>query len=84
MAITTNPIFKGPIGQLVVQLNRLWLEMATAVNLLIAVGVGVPTSRLINAGAGLTGGGDLSADRTIDMGTPIGRASCRERVYGLV
>ncbi len=28
----------------------------------------VPTSRTITAGAGLTGGGDLSADRTIDAG----------------
>lgn len=32
---------------------------------------GVPTSRLVSAGTGLTGGGDLSADRTIaaDIGT---------------
>jgi len=70
MAITTNPIFKGPIGQLVVQLNRLWLEMATALNLVIAIGPGVPSGRTITAGDGLTGGGDLSANRIIDMGTP--------------
>ena len=29
-------------------------------------GAGVPATRTITAGAGLTGGGDLSADRTID------------------
>ena len=33
----------------------------------LAGGVGVPTSRTVTAGAGLTGGGDLSADRTIDV-----------------
>jgi hypothetical protein len=38
-----------------------------------AVGGGsgdVPSGRLITAGNGLTGGGDLSADRTINLGTP--------------
>lgn len=30
---------------------------------------GVPTSRLVSAGAGLSGGGDLSADRTISLPT---------------
>lgn len=32
-----------------------------------ASGAGVPTSRVITAGVGLSGGGDLSADRTIDL-----------------
>ena len=32
----------------------------------------VPTSRLITAGAGLTGGGDLSADRTISLDLQTG------------
>jgi hypothetical protein len=35
-------------------------------------GGGVPTTRLITAGAGLTGGGDLSADRTLDVGAGTG------------
>ncbi|QDV50860.1 hypothetical protein [Gimesia fumaroli] len=30
-------------------------------------GLGVPTARTITAGVGLTGGGDLGADRTIDL-----------------
>lgn len=35
---------------------------------LTAAGLGaVPTSRIVTAGAGLTGGGDLSADRTFDV-----------------
>ena len=33
---------------------------------------GVPTTRTITSGAGLTGGGDLSADRTIDVGAGTG------------
>lgn len=33
---------------------------------------GVPTTRTITAGSGLTGGGDLSADRTLDVGAGTG------------
>lgn len=33
---------------------------------------GVPSSRILTAGAGLTGGGDLSADRTFDVGAGTG------------
>jgi hypothetical protein len=43
-----------------------------AVNVTVAAsggGTGVPTTRLINTTAPLTGGGDLSADRTIALGT---------------
>jgi len=32
-----------------------------------ALGTKVPTSRTVTAGAGMTGGGDLSADRTLDV-----------------
>lgn len=32
----------------------------------------VPTSRTLTAGAGLTGGGDLTADRTFDVGAGLG------------
>ncbi len=32
---------------------------------------GVPTTRSVSAGTGLTGGGDLSADRTITLGIPV-------------
>ena len=37
----------------------------------------VPTSRAVSAGSGLTGGGDLSADRTIvaDFGTGAGKVT---------
>ncbi len=35
-------------------------------------GGGVPASRTLTAGAGLTGGGDLSADRTFDVGAGTG------------
>jgi hypothetical protein len=38
---------------------------------LVTAGV-VPTSRLLTAGAGLTGGGDLTADRTFDVGAGTG------------
>src|SRR5262245_60953375 len=34
---------------------------------LVAGGPYVPTTRAINSGAGLTGGGDLTADRTLDI-----------------
>ena len=34
--------------------------------------VGTPTTRLLTAGAGLTGGGDLSADRTFTVGAGAG------------
>lgn len=36
---------------------------------------GVPQSRTITAGTGLTGGGDLSADRTIALTTPVAVAN---------
>jgi hypothetical protein len=38
----------------------------------VAATGGVPTSRIIAAGAGLAGGGDLSLDRTIDVGAGTG------------
>lgn len=40
-------------------------------------GGGVPTSRAITAGTGLTGGGDLTADRTlaVDFGTGAGKVT---------
>jgi hypothetical protein len=42
-----------------------------------AGGGGVPTTRLVSAGTGLTGGGDLSADRTLAVayGTAAGTAA---------
>ncbi|MGQ3278230.1 MAG: hypothetical protein ACT6WE_16950, partial [Shinella sp.] len=41
-----------------------------AINLSAADVGAVPTSRSINANLGLLGGGDLSADRNISLGTP--------------
>jgi len=38
----------------------------------LGIGVGVLATRTITAGAGLTGGGDLSANRTIDVGAGTG------------
>ncbi len=40
---------------------------ARLVEAALAGGIGVPTSRTITAGAGLTGGGSLAADRTLDV-----------------
>jgi Collagen triple helix repeat (20 copies) len=37
------------------------------VNVIVAANIGVPTSRQIIAGTGLTGGGDLSMDRTLSV-----------------
>jgi hypothetical protein len=44
------------------------------------ISAGVPTSRLVSAGTGLTGGGDLSADRTLAIDT----SAEAERVQDLV
>lgn len=46
-------------------------RFAEAIRALKVAGGGVPTTRTITAGAGLTGGGDLSANRTLacDFGT---------------
>lgn len=41
-------------------------------NLTIADLAGVPTARVLTAGNGLTGGGDLTANRTFTLGTPTG------------
>lgn len=49
-------------------------RLTTAANVTItpaAIGA-VPTARILTAGAGLTGGGDLSADRTFDIGAGAG------------
>jgi hypothetical protein len=43
------------------------LSVDTVAGYVVAGGGGVPDTRAITAGAGLTGGGDLSADRTIDV-----------------
>lgn len=37
---------------------------------LLTTGGGVPASRSLTAGNGLTGGGDLTVDRTVTLGTP--------------
>jgi hypothetical protein len=37
------------------------------INVIVAASIGVPTSRQIIAGTGLTGGGDLSMDRTLSV-----------------
>lgn len=42
------------------------------VRIFVASGGGVPPSRTITSGGGLTGGGDLSADRTIAVGSGTG------------
>lgn len=47
-------------------ITRIILERAF-LNAAVSAGGMVPTSRTITAGAGLTGGGDLSANRTIDV-----------------
>ena len=54
-----------------------WVRLGTpSPDLTVAPSSGVPTSRTITAGTGLTGGGDLAADRTIavDFGTGAGKA----------
>lgn len=54
-----------------------WVRCATpSADLTVAPSSGIPTSRTITAGTGLTGGGDLAADRTIavDFGTGAGKA----------
>lgn len=60
--------------QLVQELLRRLREAERKIERLEAVeypnASGVPPTRTITAGDGLTGGGDLSANRTIDMGTP--------------
>lgn len=43
------------------------IDTIAELNAIIADGDVVPTSRTITAGAGLTGGGDLSADRTVNV-----------------
>ena len=49
---------------------------AVTVGTLSASDVGaVPTSRTLTAGTGLTGGGDLSADRTISLSVPVSLAN---------
>lgn len=47
-----------------------WNELYHTGNLGLNTLGGVPTSRIITAGNGLTGGGALSADRTLTLGTP--------------
>lgn len=49
-------------------------RLTAAANVTITAGGigGVPTTRVLTAGAGLTGGGDLSADRTFDIGAGTG------------
>lgn len=48
--------------------NSLWILVSISPITWSSVATGaVPTSRQIIAGAGLTGGGDLSADRTLDV-----------------
>ncbi len=43
------------------------ISQSKVTNLTTDLGVKAPTSRAINAGTGLTGGGDLSADRTLSV-----------------
>ncbi len=56
--------------------DELLLAQTQVVNLPTDLAGKVPTTRLITAGAGLTGGGDLSANRTltVDFGTTAGTA----------
>ena len=54
------------LNQLTVQNN----EVYHTGNLNLTTLDGVPTSRTLTAGNGLTGGGDLTANRTITLGTP--------------
>lgn len=57
------------IGKFARQLDddSLWMLIAVTPTW-VTVGGGVPTSRQVIAGAGLTGGGDLTADRTFNVG----------------
>lgn len=48
-----------------------------------AGGGGVPTSRVLTAGDGLTGGGDLSADRTFDVDSTVVRTSGAQTIGGV-
>jgi len=50
------------------------IAISQVTGLASAIAALVPTSRTITAGAGLTGGGDLSSDRTLDVGAGTGIA----------
>jgi hypothetical protein len=52
------------VGQFTVDANG---RITSASNVSIVLGNYVPTSRIITAGAGLTGGGTLASDRTISL-----------------
>lgn len=47
-----------------------WETVYDSSNLTLTTLGGVPTSRTLTAGNGLTGGGDLTANRTLTLGTP--------------
>jgi len=48
------------------------------------MGGGVPTSRLVSAGTGLSGGGDLSADRTLSIDTTAETERIQDTVGAMV
>jgi len=69
-AILLPPFILGPNaqGQLVVGLNADLIDGYTYSDIIITLeNYAVPVNRLLTAGAGLTGGGNLSADRTFDV-----------------
>jgi len=64
----------GPVdnGEVLVWQSTDWINQTLAEAGIQAAGSYVPTSRNLTAGNGLTGGGDLSADRTFHVGAGTG------------
>jgi hypothetical protein len=63
---TINPSYTANYNQLTSHLYGLDLQLHSIIDSITDID-GVPASRTITAGNGLTGGGDLSANRTIDI-----------------
>ena len=75
IALSDTVVGAGPIGNAttvpVITFNNKGQLTAVTTATISAT----PTSRTITAGTGLTGGGDLTADRTISLATPVALAN---------
>lgn len=68
-----TPIVDPKTGTPSMQFMRLWQQLFGNEEATAAVAEGaVPNTRVITAGAGLTGGGDLTVDRTLNVGAGTG------------
>lgn len=77
MASSSRPLDKNitePSGRLKLEWDAYFSRIESQIADLAAqiTGGGVPSTREVIAGAGLTGGGDLSTDRTFDVGQGTG------------